>query len=160
MIIMKEMSEKEIRAAKLAEFIHFGQKRRNGEDFVEHSRRVTEAIKKLGYGEDAVCASWLHDTEDFSHLNIAYSLIDMVFGYKVLDLVILLTYTKGTSYDRYVYRIAKTSDEGMAIKWQDMIDNTGEDASQKQLEKYRSALLLLRSEGIEIPEILKERLKV
>jgi len=154
------MNAKEIRAAKLAEFIHFGQKRRNGEDFVEHPRRVAEAIKKLGYGEDTVCASWLHDTEDFPHLNVAYSLIDRVFGYKVLDLVILLAYTKGTSYDRYVYRIAKTSDEGMAIKWQDLIDNTGEDASQKQLEKYRGALLLLRSEGIEIPEILKERLKV
>lgn len=152
---------KEKQAEKLAEFIHCGEKRRGGEDSIEHSRRVATAIKNLGYGEDVVCASWLHDSEDYPHLNILLALIDRIFGSKVLSLVILLTYTKGTPYDRYVDYIAKNSEDAMAIKWQDMIDNTKDDnVTEKQLEKYRSACLLLRANGIEIPEIVKERLKV
>lgn len=151
---------KEEQAEKLAEFIHFGEKRRGGEDFIEHPRRVAKAIKGLGYDEDVVCASMLHDAENYPYLNIILSLIDKVFGSKVLGLVILLTFTKGTSYDDYIYYIAKNSQEAMAIKWQDMIDNTTDIIPEKQFEKYRNTCLFLKSNGILIPEILKERLKL
>lgn len=165
MINMKELTIKEKQAEKLAEFIYYGKKRRNGEDAVEHSRRVAMAIKELGYGEDEVCASFLHDTEDFEFLGDIFRIIDNVFGYRTFGLVLLLTHIpKGISYNDYIYKIAEissgTSSDGMAIKWQDMIDNTNDDIPKKQWEKYRNACLFLQSKDVGIPEILKQRLKI
>ena len=155
------MEDKEKQAEKLAEFIHCGQKRRNGEDFVEHPKRVAKAIKDLGYGEDMVSASFLHDVEDYQHLNIIFSLIDRVFGYKVFGLVLAMTNApKNRSYNDYIYKIATISEEAMIIKWQDMIDNTSDDISKKQWEKYRNACLFLQSKGIKVPDLLVDRLKI
>lgn len=148
-------------AEKLAEFVHYGQKRRGGEDYIEHPRRVARAIKELGYNEDVVCASWLHDLEDFQFLGTAFELVDKVFGYKVFGLVLSLTRTpKDRPYNDYVYNIAEISKEAMAIKWQDMIDNVAYYPTEKQLEKYRGACLFLQLKGIDIPDMLKERLKI
>jgi (p)ppGpp synthase/HD superfamily hydrolase len=150
---------KEKQAEKLAEFIHCGQKRSNGENYVEHPRRVANAIKELGYGEDAVCTSWLHDTEDFDLLGEMFRIIDKVFGYRVYGLVLLLSHVpKSTPYNDYIYKIAETSQEAMTIKWQDMIDNTGKDCPDMQRKKYRNACLFLRSKDVEIPELIVERL--
>jgi (p)ppGpp synthase/HD superfamily hydrolase len=152
---------KEKQAEKLAEFIHFGQKRRNGEDTIEHPRRVAEAIKKLGYGENAVCASWLHDTEDFELLREMFSIIENVFGDKVYGLVLLLSHVpKSVPYNDYIGNIVDISQDAMAIKWQDMIDNTRDDIPRRQWKKYRDACLFLQSKDIEIPEILRKRLRM
>lgn len=51
MVNSEELTEKEKQAEKLAEFFHFGQKRRNGEDYINHPRRVAKAVKALGYGD-------------------------------------------------------------------------------------------------------------
>ena len=162
---MKEFTVKEKHAEKLAEFIHHGQKRRNGEDFIEHPRRIARAIKELGYGEDEVCASFLHDTEDFQFLGDMFRIIDDIFGYRTFGLVLLLTHIpKSTSYNDYVYHIAQissdTSSDGMVVKWQDMIDNTNDNIPKRQWRKYRNACLFLQSKSVEIPEILKLRLKI
>ena len=150
---------KERQAEKLAEFIHCGQKRSNGENYIEHPRRVANAIKELGYGEEAVCTSWLHDTEDFELLGEMFRIIDKIFGYRVYGLVLLLSHVpKSIPYNDYIYKIAETSQEAMAIKWQDMIDNSGEDCPYRQRKKYRNACLFLQSKDVEIPEILMERL--
>ena len=154
------MENKEKQAEKLAEFIHFGQKRINGEDFVEHPKRVAKAIKELGYGDDMVCASLLHDVEDYQHLNIILSLIDRVFGYKVFGLVLLLTHTKSMPYNDYVHNIARKAEEAMAIKWQDMIDNTSDNIPKRQWEKYRDSCIFLQSKGIKVPDLLIDRLKI
>lgn len=152
---------KEKQAEKLAEFIHCGQKRRNGEDFVEHPRRVANAIKKLGYGGDVVCASWLHDVEDFQFLGEMFRIIDNIFGYKTFGLVLLLTHVpKDTPYNDYIYKIAEISNEAMAIKWQDMVDNTNDNIPKRQWEKYRGACLFLQSKEVEVPEILMKRLRI
>lgn len=157
------MSMKEEKAIKLAEFIHCGQKRRDGEgpgeDFVNHPKRVAKAIKELGYDEDVFCAACLHDSEDFPYLNVLLSLIDRTFGSKVFGLVLVLTRTKGQDYNDYVENIARYN-EALAVKWQDMIDNTTGDIPKKQFEKYRNAVLYLKSDGIKIPDILIKRLKV
>lgn len=156
-----EIMLKEKQAEKLAEFIHCGQKRRNGEDFVEHPRRVAKAIKELGYGKDVVCASWLHDTEDFEFLGKMLNIIDKVFGYNVYGLVLLLTHVpKSIPYNDYIYKIAEMSKDAMAIKWQDMIDNTNDDIPRRQWGKYRNACLFLQSKNVEIPEILMKRLRM
>ena len=149
---------KEKQAEKLAEFIHYGQKRRNGDDMIEHPRRVAKAIKELGHGEDMVCASWLHDTEDFEFLGDMFNIIDKVFGYRVYGLVLLLSHIpKSIPYNDYVYNIANMSKDAMIIKWEDMIDNSGEDAPKRQWKKYRDACLFLQSKDVEVPEILSKR---
>jgi (p)ppGpp synthase/HD superfamily hydrolase len=152
---------KEKQAEKLAEFIHCGQQRKNGEDFIEHPRRVASAIKALGHGEDMVCAAWLHDTEDFIFLRDMFRIIDNVFGYRVYGIVLLLTHVpKYIPYNDYIYKIAETSDDAMGIKWQDMIDNTGEDCPKRQLEKYRNACIFLQSKDVDIPELIRKRLRI
>lgn len=152
---------KEKQAEKLAEFIHCGQKRRNGEPYVEHPRRVANAIKGLGYGEEMVCASWLHDVEDFQFLGDMFRIIDNVFGYKTFGLVLLLAHVpKDTSYNDYIYKITDISEEAMVIKWQDMIDNTNDNIPKRQWDKYRDACLFLQSKDIEIPDVIRERLRI
>ncbi len=152
---------KEKQAEKLAEFIHCGQKRRNGENMIEHPRRVALAIKELGYEEDMVCASWLHDTEDFMFLGEMFRIIDGVFGNRVYGLVLLLSHVpKNIPYNDYIYKIVEISKDAMIIKWQDMIDNTGDDCPRKQWEKYRDACLFLQSKNVEIPEVLMKRLRI
>jgi (p)ppGpp synthase/HD superfamily hydrolase len=157
-----KMTLKEQQAEKLAEFIHFGQTRRNGEDFVNHPKRVAHAIKELGYGEDMVCASFLHDTEDFTFFGDMLHMIDNVFGYKVFGLVLLLSHVpKETPYNDYIYKIAEISPaDAMVIKWQDMIDNTNNENPARQQKKYRDACLFLQSKGVGVPEILIKRLKI
>lgn len=160
MIDSKEMTFKEKQAEKLAEFFHYGQKRRNGDDFITHPRNVAKAMKDLGYGEDVVCASFLHNIEDFQFLSIAFNIIDKVFGYKVFGLVLAMTnFPKSQSYNDYIYFIYQTSEEAMTIKWQDMIDNTKDDIPKTQFEKYRNACIFLQSKGANVPEVLKDRLK-
>ena len=157
----KKRMLKEKQAEKLAEFIHCGQKRRNGEDFVEHPRRVANAIKELGYGVDAVCASWLHDVEDFQFLGEMFRIIDNVFGYRTFGMVLLLTHVpKDTPYNDYIYNIAEISKDAMAIKWQDMVDNTNDNIPKRQWDKYRSACLFLQSKDVEVPDLLMKRLKI
>lgn len=152
---------KEKQAEKLAEFIHCGQKRRNGEPFVEHPRRVAKAIKELGYGGEVVCAAWLHDTEDFQFLGDMFRIIDNFFGYRVYGMVLLLTrIPKNIPYNDYVYKIAEISEETMAIKWQDMIDNTNDNIPKRQWEKYRNACLFLQSKDVEVPDLLRKRLRI
>lgn len=152
---------KEKQAEKLAEFIHCGQKRRNGEPFVEHPRRVAKAIKELGYGGEVVCAAWMHDVEDFQFLGDMFRIIDNVFGYRVFGLVLSLTHVpKATPYNDYIYKIAEISEEAMAIKWQDMIDNTNDNPPKRQWEKYRDACLFLQSKEVEVPDLLRKRLKI
>jgi guanosine-3',5'-bis(diphosphate) 3'-pyrophosphohydrolase len=150
---------KEMKAEKLAEFIHCGQKRRNGEPFVNHPKNVAHAIKRLGCGEDMVCASFLHDMEDFQFYTDMLHMTDKIFGYKVFGLVLLLSHVpKTVPYNDYIAKIANMSpDEAMIIKWQDMIDNT-KNETVRQHKKYRDACLFLQSKGIVVPEILIKRL--
>lgn len=158
---MEKRTLNEIRAEKLAEFIHCGQKRDNGEDYIEHPRRIANAMKKMGYGEDVICTAWLHDTEDFKFPGYMLKIIDIIFGYKVYGMVLLLSHIpKSIPYNDYIYKIAETSQEAMIIKWEDMVDNSGKDCPDRQWKKYRNACLFLRSKGIEIPTLFIERLRL
>ncbi len=147
-------------AEKLAEFMHADQKRRSGEDYIEHPKRVAEAIKKLGYDEDVISAALLHDTEDYKNFNEMIQIIHERFGDKVYHLVVLMTHVSEIPYNNYIYDIAIMSEEAIAIKWQDMIDNTNDVIPEKQFNKYRNALIFLNEKGIDIPELLKKRLRI
>lgn len=167
----------------LARFVHFGQKRQDGEDYIEHCKRIAERVdcavtRKVtgcfveGYDtnlkirnpkevhDDMVCAAWLHDCiEDFSNPHIIKNLIKESFGEKIYDLVELLTHHPSLSYNEYITVVARYP-QALQIKWIDMIDNTSYAIPEKQWNKYRDACLFLQKKGIDIPSILKERLKI
>ncbi len=147
-------------AEKLAKFIHTGQKRRSGEDYVEHPKRVAVSIKNLGYDEDVIIAALLHDTEDYENFVEMIQIIREKFGDTVYHLVVLMTHVSEIPYNNYIYDIATMSEEAMAIKWQDIIDNTNDVIPEKQFNKYRNALIFLNEKGIDIPKLLKKRFKL
>ncbi len=161
------MSDKIERAKLLAQFVHLGQKRQDGEDYIEHCFRVAQGMGYVvGYkkeNEDIICVALLHDVlEDCDQncLGDMHRIISQYFGDDVYNIVCILTNHGWKSYNEYINNIIDLSPQALQIKWVDMIDNTSYKASQKQWNKYRDACIFLQGKGVEIPAILKERLKI
>ncbi len=178
------MSDQIERARLLATFVHLGQKRQDGEDYINHPQRmVNEYIKTVRTDdelleadyellgeeclvlteeqEDIICDIWMHDT--IEDAPIKWEMNDFIlniFGYDIWNIVIRLTHDKSLeSYNEYIERVSLNT-QALQIKFLDMTDNTSYPIPEKQWLKYRRACILLRETGIEIPPILKERLKV
>jgi (p)ppGpp synthase/HD superfamily hydrolase len=152
----------------LAQFIHYGQKRSGGEDYFDAhiepvALAVAEQVKGQDNFEDLVCAAYLHDSEEMSlSPKIIYDLIVEHFSSKTKHLVSILTHHKDImTYNDYIYYISKEPD-ALIIKFKDMENNTKDcnNIPHKQYMKYHDACVYLASIGIEIPEILKVRLKL
>ena len=171
------MSNKIERARLLATFIHMGQKRQDGEDYINHPKRMVEEYKNIICGgkelrvvapaltseqEDIICAIWLHDTiEDADRKVITNEFIYEWFGEKIWKIVIHLTHFNKIeqSYLMYMEKVIRDP-IALQIKWLDMIDNTSYKIPEKQWNKYRNAIIHLISLGITVPNILCERLKI
>ncbi len=177
----EKMSDKIKRAELLAGFVHLGQKRQDGEDYINHPRRIVDAYLRslkeecdlvnrddtpfTPEQEDIICAAWLHDTiEDYKWIKLKTSpisfIIDSTFGEKVGELVFLLTHFKEhETYNEYIESISKNP-QALQIKWADMIDNTSYPIPEKQRTKYRDACIHLQKKGVVVPDILLERLHI
>jgi (p)ppGpp synthase/HD superfamily hydrolase len=166
------MSDKIERARLLAEFVHFGQKRQDGEDYINHPQRVVNIYIETFVGkpqkmfpfaqskkpimnltleqENLICAAWLHDTvEDYKNefcKALKYDPIPIIirgtFGNDIANLISILTHLPDESYNEYM-EVVSQNPEALTIKWADMIDNTSYPIPKKQWEKYRSALIHL-----------------
>jgi len=162
------------RARLLATFIHLGQRRSDGEDYIKHCERIVhklasdffdsnlattnEALPLTQEQEDMICAAWLHDTvEDSPMGRQLFIVINAYFGPHVTTLISLLTHDEEETYNEYIAMIAKHP-EALQIKWLDMIDNTSYNIPKKQWEKYRNACLMLMLSRVTVPDILVERL--
>ena len=160
----------------LARFVHCGQKRQDGEDYIEHPARLVEVYKRRlkeecdlvnrddsPYTEtqiDIICARWLHDClEDCEDRLGVQHIIGNYFSSYTMWLVAVLTHEKYESYNEYIERLSQYRD-ALDIKWNDMIDNTSYKIPKKQYEKYRNAVIFLQTKGIEVPDILLERLNI
>lgn len=166
----------------LATFIHYGQKRQDGEDYINHPERmVINYIRSISGCEyycvdgidlddlptlteeqhNIVCAIWLHDViEDAPIKWEMNNFILNVFGYDIWDIVIRLTHdTKLESYNEYIAEVFQHS-VAWQIKWLDMIDNTSYAIPEKQKTKYKDACIYLMTHGVIIPNILIERLEL
>ncbi len=175
------MIDKTERARLLATLVHLGQKRQDGEDYINHCKRIVSMISHNHTVEkcskchvspgcyftceqrdvDLICAAWLHDCiEDAPIIWEMNDVILHMFGYDIWDIVITLTHDKKIeSYNDYITRVFRHP-IAWQIKWMDMEDNTNYDIPDKQKTKYRDACLLLICHGIKVPEILKERLNL
>jgi (p)ppGpp synthase/HD superfamily hydrolase len=159
------MTDKINRAKLLANFVHYNQKRRDGEPYIKHCERVAEAVGYvLGFklsNENIICAAFLHDCVEDADPNLNMNdFILTSFGYDIWDIVITLTHDKKLeSYNQYIERVFK-HDVAWKIKWADMIDNTSYKTTKKQMIKYKDACIFLMMHGVTVPPILIERLGI
>ena len=174
----KNMLDKIERARLLATFIHFNQKRRDGENYINHPKRMVESIFKKWFGEDIweleegkdysfteeqeniICAIWLHDCiEDAKNSYAVAAMIGCHFSERTMELVRILTHRKWQSYNEYIERVAQNP-QALQIKWEDLRDNSSYFIPKKQELKYKNACIFLQGKGIEIPNFLRERFEI
>ena len=142
---MTELTEKESLAWDLADEVHRGQKRRDGHPYMDHINKTVEMLRAMGvYDEDLTIVAILHDTledsnEDQRLKNM--NRIIMKFSKDVFEKVLLLTHTEkdGRTYQEYVDDIIKSKSKVILVKIADMLQNTFDDPTPKQMEKYRIA---------------------
>lgn len=87
-------------ARRIAEQAHMGQKRKNGEDYINHPIRVSKAASK--YGEDAAIVGMLHDVLEDSN---QFSISDLQlagFGHNIIIALSFITKMDKESYLDYI----------------------------------------------------------
>jgi len=146
------------RAKLLAEFVHLDEKRRGGEPYFNHCRRVARSCEET---ENTQCAAYLHDVlENAIYPNDIRMLILTYFPLEVLTIVEILTHNKTKcSYNTYIEVICNHP-AAFEIKIADLCDNTRDEIPEKQKAKYRSACITMINKKKIIPTILLERLNI
>lgn len=136
------------RAEAIATILHRGQADKNGDDYIEHPRRV--AARFDPYTEPTEhAAAWLHDTIEDCDI-LPDDLRDAGIPDAVVDAVILLTRRAGVSADDY-YRVIRRDSIALHVKLADIDDNTDPvrigqlDASTRErlAKKYAHARAIL-----------------
>jgi len=164
------MYKKIHQAELLATFVHYGQKRQDGEDYINHPKRlITTYLNQMIENDDPfteeqiniICAIWLHDCIEDAPINWEMNdFILKVFGYDIWDIVIRLTHDlKLETYNEYIARVFQHP-TAWQIKWLDMIDNTSYPIPEKQKIKYKDACIYLMTHSVTVPDILIERLEL
>jgi (p)ppGpp synthase/HD superfamily hydrolase len=130
-------AEQIIAAAKtLAERVHQGQKRKySGEDYINHPRRVADAVGSPI--EKAV--AWLHDVlEDAPDRQMVRQAL-MQFPPEMEAAVQALTRQEKESYEQFIERVAKNR-LATVVKLADLRDNLRDLESRELKERYLKAL--------------------
>ncbi len=119
-----------------AKIKHEGQKRRNGEPYIEHPKRVADYLKNKGFGIEYQITGLFHDlledTDAQEEDILALSNDD------VLTAVRLLTKRKGLSSEEYIRDILENP-LAKEVKTADRIDNL-KDALEQDTEFIRRYL--------------------
>lgn len=141
-------AERVTRAYLIAESAHHGQLRDEGAPYIEHPLRVALiAATELGLCDpDVICAALLHDVvEDTS---VTLSEVEAACGERVAHFVELLTKervedpeAKRAATRAYLKRIADDSQDVLALKLADRLDNLRSVAVLPDWEKRRKYLL-------------------
>lgn len=132
-------------ALEFAKEKHSGQKRRSGDDYIIHPKRVAKHVSRFKQSHrlsDLIAAAYLHDTVEDTDTSIQE--IAEKFGDLVASLVSELTSDKTeirkqgkTKY--MIDKLLKMSDWGLVIKLADRLDNVSDlkNADEKFREKYK-----------------------
>ena len=117
-----------------------------GEAYIGHPLRVACRVAKMGGGDLAQAGALLHDAFEDTKLNRT-KLKKLGVPRDVLDLVSILTHSPQEDY--FLDYLARVVENPIAklIKIADILDNLSDDPTEKQIEKYAKALLLLRNTG-------------
>ncbi len=115
-----EMMQSLNKALIFAKEKHSGQKRKNGEDYINHPLKVAIMLSDAGYGIDYVLAGIFHDL--LEDTDATEEEILTLSNKDVLESVKLLTKTKGVSGKDYIDKILKNP-IAKAVKNADRIQN-------------------------------------
>ncbi|AZO58361.1 MAG: HD domain-containing protein [Mesorhizobium sp.] len=126
-------------AAKIAEEAHRGQKDKTGRPFIEHLRRVADAVETL----DEKTVAYLHDVVEKGEGWTLDRLEAEGFGFPVVAAVDALTKRMDESEHDFVCRAA-SNELALPVKQADLKDNLWQ-AHQAGIdpEKYENGLRLL-----------------
>lgn len=108
------------RAEAIATILHRGQADKNGDDYIEHPRRVAARFDPHAAPFEHA-AAWLHDTVEDCDI-LPDDLRDAGIPGPVVDAVILLTRREGVDPDGY-YRVIRRDPIALHVKLADIDDN-------------------------------------
>lgn len=125
---------------------HFGQKDKNGEDYIFHPFIVAHNAKE--FSDDAKCVGMLHDVLEDSEITVEQLLNEHQIPKNIVDAVVILTKQKWERYDRYINRVVRSNNlVALRVKRDDLRHNLNpkrsDGISDQQKEKYKSALKLI-----------------
>lgn len=142
----KEMTTTEL-AKQMAEYVHKGQTRWNGDPYITHPQRVAESLK--GNNLETIALAWMHDCiEDASEdmlFNIKVDIISM-FGKRFYQQLLLLTHNSEDTYAEYLAKVA-TDKRCTMVKLADLKDNLSDLRPGQRRQKYEVAVLYLETCG-------------
>jgi (p)ppGpp synthase/HD superfamily hydrolase len=134
-------------ARRIAEQAHMGQTRKNGEPYINHAIRVSEAAANKDGDESAAIVGMLHDVIEDSDQFTFDDLKKAGFSESVRWALSLCTHAKSESYLEYILEIKRYSDcyagqIAMAVKLSDLEDNLN-GAKGTLKDKYEMARYIL-----------------
>lgn len=154
-LILTELGDKELQgASRIAGVAHQGQTRRDGQPYIMHPKAV-QAITKQYYPDniEAQILAMLHDTiEDgpaYSGLSrrqlfgmVKQSISDPESQKRIVDALRIMTHSKRTHpvYEDYLREVF-ANPLAAIVKVSDLIHNLSHNPSERQIIKYRNALI-------------------
>lgn len=127
-------------ALKIAEAAHHGQKRRNGENYIEHPKRVAGMVS----GDREVVLALLHDVLEDTPIT-QEGLREAGIPENVMAPLVWLTRNKGENYFNYIMRIKNSGhNEIILVKLADLDDNLRDLEEGSMKDKYRFAQYVLK----------------
>lgn len=135
---------------------HEGQTRRDGKPYFGHIENVVKNTTML-YAEDVfvIAVAAFHDliedgraieNEIRDFLNEVLLPSQRYKTEEIIKALFALTHEQGERYEEYIQKIKESSDKRIIlVKIADILDNLSDNPSQKQREKYRRAIEILRS---------------
>ena len=128
------------KAEQIARKSHHGQYRRDGRTpYIKHVETVVSKVNSV----DEKTVAWLHDVIEDTDVT-AKDLLDAGFDAKIVHAVTLLTKTEGYDYIEYM-RAIKVNPLAKAVKIADMQSNLADSPTKKQIERYSSGILYLKT---------------
>ena len=123
---------------------HRGQKRKyNGEDYINHPRRVSEKFTT----ENLQLVAWLHDVLEDSDFT-AKDLLDRGIKAEVIDVIKNLTRQEGENYFNFIMKI-KDNYQARIVKIEDIKDNLINSREGSLKDKYMLSLYILETSVID-----------
>jgi (p)ppGpp synthase/HD superfamily hydrolase len=122
-----EKMDKTHKALEFATKKHSGQKRRGGEDYVQHCIRVSKTVSFFTGNENVIIAALLHDT--LEDTETTFDELNAEFGAEVANLVLSVTNDEekmlkmGGKREYMAKKITTLSDDALIIKMADRLDN-------------------------------------
>lgn len=137
------------KAQRIAEYAHLDQLDKQGKPYIDHCRRVAEAVE----GDEAKAVAWLHDVIEDTRFTATH-----LRGIGIPDAVVdvvnnALTRLAGEPYESYIERIKGFGAIAVTVKLADLRDNLRPGGPEHLYARYRKAIARLT----EAPDTEKER---